>query len=82
MKASKTIAYQLPYVVEGSGKFPIENLALDESIPRTAADAKAITQSGARRIALAYRGLEQGGPTSELWSSAGWTVVVDEGEEG
>ena len=63
--------YYWTFVVEGSGKFPLDMLRYDRCCPFQQEDVNWMESEGRRSaMMLSYKGP----PTVERWRSFGWTV--------
>ena len=69
--------YSILFVVEGSGRFPAEMLAVDRCLPRTKDDAAGIgDRFGRRRVELvAYQQSPNWLPSIRHWDEMQWRVI-------
>lgn len=74
MKIKPLKFYEMHFVVSGNGHFPIDMLRYDNACPSSETDSGIIERSGARRVALRSRRVNDGLPTTARWASFGWKV--------
>lgn len=58
------------YVLEGSGRFPVDLLPDEQAWPRNTWDARGMGALGKRRLEM--QGLRR--PNDSAWQQAGWVV--------
>lgn len=68
--------FEIQYVVEGSGEFPIDMLRYDRSCPATEADAHKISREGVRRITLLRFSQGNASPNADRWESFRWKILA------
>jgi hypothetical protein len=77
MKTMKKVSvFEVRFVVEGAGDFPMDMLRYDTCFPATEDDARrAALQNGTRQVTVIGRSLAGRVPTEGRWASFGWKVI-------